>query len=247
MVSNVSSAPRPVIGITSYVERTRYGVWDLDAAVLPRNYLDAVLTAGGVPVLLPSIGERHHELLRAVDGLILTGGADIEPSRYDRPAHPRTSGLRPERDAFEFGLLHAALAGDLPILGICRGMQLLNVALGGTLVQHLPERTGDLAHRPELGVFGPCQVGLTADSVLAGVLGERTTVPCHHHQAVDEVGSGLRVTGRAADGTVEAVEAAGPRFLVGVQWHPEENAEDNRLFAALVRAAAANQRREVTT
>lgn len=231
-------AARPVVGVTTYRERARFGVWDTPSAVLPAEYVDTVLRAGGVPVLLPPLpADAAPAVLRGLDALLLTGGADLDPARYGRPPHPATSGVRADRDEFEFALLAAALAADLPVLAVCRGVQVLNVALGGTLDQHLPDTLGHDAHRPEPGVFGDRSVTPAAGSTLAKVLGERATVRCHHHQALAEVAAGLVVTGRAQDGTIEAVEAPGHRFVLGVQWHPEHDAGDDRLVAALVRAA----------
>jgi putative glutamine amidotransferase len=228
---------RPLIGITSYLERARFGVWDLDAVLLPREYTDSVVRAGGVPVLLPPTGDGFAELVTRLDGLVLAGGADIDPARYDQPVRPETEGLRPDRDAFEFGLLTEALRANLPVLAVCRGMQLLNSALGGTLHQHLPDHVGHAGHRPEVGMFGTCHVTIAGDSRIAGAFGTETKVRCHHHQAVDVVAPGLAVVGTADDGTVEAVELAGGAFVVGVQWHPEQNSGDDRLVAALVREA----------
>jgi putative glutamine amidotransferase len=237
VASNDSEPGRPVIGITTYTERTRFGVWDLDTAVLPRTYPDSVVRAGGIPVLLPPIGTGFAELVRRLDGLVLSGGADVNPASYHQSAHHETTGVRPDRDGYEFGLLAAALAADLPILAVCRGMQVLNTALGGTLHQHLPDVVGHDGHRPELGVFGECQVTLAAGSRTEHILGGQAKVLCHHHQAVDTPGAGLTVVGAADDGTIEAVELAGQRFAVGVQWHPEENPDDDRLITALVLAA----------
>jgi putative glutamine amidotransferase len=232
-----SNGSEPVIGITTYAERTRFGVWDLDATVLPRSYSDAVARAGGVPVLLPPIGTGFAALVDRLDGLVLSGGSDVDPASYRQPAHPETTGIRPDRDGYEFGLLAAALAVDLPILAVCRGMQVLNSALGGTLRQHLPEVLGHDGHRPALGVFGECRMTLLPGSRTVEILGAESTGHCHHHQALDAVGEGLVVTGTADDGTIEAVELAGRDFVLGVQWHPEQNSKDDRLFAALVRAA----------
>lgn len=228
---------RPVIGITSYVERARYGVWDHKAALLPQSYLEAIVRSGGIPVVLPPIGDGGIELVRRIDGLVLAGGADIEPTRYQQPAHPETVGVRPDRDAFEFPLLATAIENDLPVLGICRGMQLLNVAFGGSLIQHLPESTCHDGHRPQPGVFGSCRVEFAANSKLATILGKETTVRCHHHQAASTVAERCDVVGWAADGICEAIELPDRFFVVGVQWHPEEDAGDDRLFAALIEAA----------
>lgn len=237
MASNGSDPHRPLIGVTTYLERTRFGVWDLDAALLPREYADAVVRAGGVPVLLPPVGTGFAELVARLDGLVLAGGADVDPARYREPAHPETTGVRPDRDGFEFALLAEALAADLPVLAVCRGMQVLNSALGGTLHQHLPERTGHDGHRPRLGVFGDVEVRLAEGSRIAGLLGTDAKVRCHHHQALAEVAPGLTVTGAAEDGTVEAVESADHRFLLAVQWHPEQDSGDDRLVSALVAEA----------
>jgi gamma-glutamyl-gamma-aminobutyrate hydrolase PuuD len=241
------TVPRPVVGISTYREHARWGPWEQPAALLPQTYVDGVARAGGVPVLLPlaaplaeagATADAATGAIAALDALLLSGGADVDPAHYGEPAHPHTRTL-PERDDWEFALLRAALASGLPVLAVCRGMQLLNVACGGTLHQHLPDVGGHLQHRPAHGVFGSTDVQITPDSRLAGILGPTSTVACHHHQAVDVLGAGLGpVAWAAADRTVEAIEHAGHEFVVGVQWHPEESAADDRLFAALVRAAA---------
>lgn len=239
MASNDSEPPtgtRPVIGITTYAERTRFGSWDVDAAVLPGTYPESVARAGGIPVLLPPVGTGFAELVARMDGLVLSGGADVDPARYRQPTHPETTGLRPDRDEYEFALLAEALAVDLPILAVCRGMQMLNTALGGTLRQHLPDTVGHHGHRPAPGVFGDRRVTLHPTSTTAALLGREVTVLCHHHQALDTTADALTVVGTAEDGTIEAVELAGHTFVLGVQWHPEE-AGDPRPFAALVEAA----------
>jgi gamma-glutamyl-gamma-aminobutyrate hydrolase PuuD len=236
VASNGSS--RPLIGITSYLERARFGVWDQEVALLPREYVDGVVRAGGVPVLLPPVGTGFAELADRLDGLLLAGGADVDPTRYRQPAHPETIGVRPDRDAFEFGLLDAALSAGLPVLAVCRGMQVLNCALGGTLHQHVPEQAGHDGHRPVPGVFGDTRVRLAAGSRIGGLVGTEAKVRCHHHQALAEVAAGLTVVGTAEDDTVEAVEAADGRFVLGVQWHPEQDSTDDRLVAALVEEAA---------
>jgi putative glutamine amidotransferase len=242
VASNGSSPTRPVIGITTYLERAAFAIREAEAPLLPREYVDMVVRAGGVPVLLPPVGNGFAELVSTLDGLVLSGGADVAPDRYGQPAHGETTGLRPDRDEFEFGLLRAALAADLPVLAVCRGLQVLNVELGGTLHQHLPELLGRDTHRPSQGGLGSCGVALVASSRTADVLGAHTTVRCFHHQALDRVADGLVVTGRADDGTVEAVEGTGPGFVLGVQWHPEQNSEDDRLMAALVAASARRER-----
>lgn len=232
-----SGSSRPVIGITTYRERSHFGIWDTDADVLPGEYADTVVRAGGVPVLLPPVGDGAGELVARLDGLVLSGGADVDPARYRQTAHPETTGLRADRDGFEFTLLAEALAADLPVLAVCRGMQVLNAALGGTLRQHLPDELGHDGHRPALGVFGHSTVNLSAGSRVAGILGTEAKVRCHHHQAVDAVGADLSVVGVADDGTVEAVELAGRGFVLGVQWHPEQDSGDDRLVAAMLLAA----------
>ena len=228
---------RPVIGITCYLEEARFSIWQQQAAILPRTYLDAVLRAGGVPVVLPALGDGFAEYVAHIDGLILAGGADLDPAAYHQQPHAQTVGVQPHRDSFEFDLLNAALEANLPVLGVCRGMQLLNVALGGTLHQHLPESNGNAEHRPVPGTFGGCTVKLAPLSRLATIFGDTTNVRCHHHQAADEPAPALTVTGRATDGTTEAVELPDKDFVLGVQWHPEENPDDDRLFAALVEAS----------
>lgn len=241
MVSNDSDAanPPPRIGITTYLEPARYGVWDQESAVLPRTYVDGVAMAGGVPVLLPPVGVST---VAGLDGLVLAGGADVDPSQYGQPAHPRTAGTRPARDAFERGLLAAALAAHVPVLGVCRGVQMLNVAFGGTLVQHVPDVVGHEDHQPAPAQFGSNQVKLTAGTKVAAILGETVTVQCYHHQSIGELADGLTAVGWHDDGTVEAVEAPGDDFVLGVQWHPEETLDDLRLFQALVAASSSRYR-----
>lgn len=231
--------PRPVIGVTAYGEQARYGVWDHEAVLLPRTYSDVVIAAGGVPVLLPPVPESAAAVDR-LDAVVLAGGPDVGPDRYGAAPHPRTGAPRPERDAAELAVLHRALERGIPVLGVCRGAQILNVGLGGTLVQHVPDAVGHTGHNPSPGVFGTVEVALEPGSRTGAALGPRATVRCHHHQALDRLADGLVVTGRATDGLVEAVERAGAPWVVGVQWHPEEVATDVRLMSALVRAAAEN-------
>jgi putative glutamine amidotransferase len=200
-------------------------------------YVDGIVRAGGVPVLLPPVGAGYAELASAVDGLVLTGGADIEPVRYGQVPHEKTY-IRPARDTFEFALLDAALQAGLPVLGVCRGIQVLNVAFGGTLTQHLPEAIGSVEHQPAIATFGATKVGLAEGSKMAGILGSEIYCHCYHHQAIAELGRGLRAVGWSSDGVIEAVELAGDTFVLGVQWHPEQDIDDQRLFAALVAAAA---------
>ena len=226
---------RPLIGISTYREQARWGAWDLPAVLLPASYADAVAEAGGEPVLLPT-GAVSTEAVRRLDGLVLAGGADVDPARYGHPAGPHTTVLRPERDAAELAVLQAALSRDLPLLAICRGMQLLNVELGGDLLQHLPDIPGAGIHNPGAGLFAGRQVRTAPGTQLDRLLGPTAAVDCHHHQALDRIAPGLTPSAWAEDGLVEAVEAAGRRFCLGVQWHPEASA-DRRLFEALVSAA----------
>lgn len=232
-----SNGSKPLIGLTTYVERAQTLVWDTEFALLHASYVEAIASTGATAVLLPPQPSGAGELIGRLDGLVLTGGADISPERYGEPAHEKTSGTRPGRDDWETRLLRHALDADLPVLGICRGMQLLNVVLGGTLRQHLPETLGNSEHRPSPGMFGFTKVRLNPFSRMASLLGPELKAQCHHHQAIGRVADGLDVSGRAADGTVEAVEMPG-RFVLGVQWHPEQDhADDPRLFDALVAAA----------
>lgn len=225
---------RPLIGISGYREQARWGTWDVPAVLLPATYVDAVAEAGGDPVLLPTAAVTPAVVAR-LDGLVLAGGADVQPEMYGAVPGPHTQAPRPDRDATERGLLEAALAAGLPVLAVCRGMQLLNVVLGGDLEQHLPDRPGVGTHDPGPGMFAPHEVHTEPGSLVARLLGERVEAHCHHHQAVERLAAQLTVTARAEDGTVEAVEHAGQGFCVGVQWHPEAG-QDRRLFGALVEA-----------
>jgi putative glutamine amidotransferase len=225
---------RPVIGITTYVEPATWGVWhNLPTTLVPHDYVAAVTVAGGRAVLLPP-DDLDTDVLRILDGLVLSGGADLGPELYGADPAPHTV-TRPERDAAEMLLARAALTRDLPVLGVCRGMQLLTVAAGGTLHQHLPDVLGHDRHRPAPGVYGEHEARFTPGSRIATLMGDDTRVHCFHHQGVDDPGT-LTVTGRAEDGTAETVEDPAHRFVLGVQWHPEVT-RDKRLFGALVAAA----------
>ncbi|GLZ76387.1 putative glutamine amidotransferase [Actinorhabdospora filicis] len=232
---------RPVIGITCYTERARFTAWDVPASLLPRSYVDAVTAAGGQPVILPPTGEPAG-LIGVLDGLIVAGGGDIDPARYGREPHAATGYVRDFRDAAEFALTGAALAAGLPFLGICRGMQVLNVHLGGTLHQHLPDHLGHTGHAPAPGEYGRLAVDVRPGTLLAAVTGAASFTPAHyHHQAAERLGAGLVAAATAGDGCVEAVELPGG-FTLGVQWHPEVGAAmgvdaDTGLFAAFVDAA----------
>lgn len=238
MASNASDAP--VIGITTYLEQTRFGVWDLPSAVLQREYLDGVVAAGGVPVLLPPVDGMTANVLSRVDGLLVAGGADVDPVHYGAERASATGPARPDRDLAEHTLIEAALANGVPLLGVCRGMQLLNVVLGGTLHQHVPDVFASDDHLPAPGTYGRVPVKTAPGSRLAAIVGSEVDVHCHHHQSVDLLPTGLVPVAWAGDGVVEAIELAGPDFVLGVQWHPEANPErdaDHRLFEALVEAS----------
>jgi putative glutamine amidotransferase len=230
---------KPVIGITAYAEpNVRWGVWEVPAAVIPLAYVHQVEAAGGRALLVPPSEEAIDETLDALDGLLFSGGSDIDPVEYGHDAHPETTGLRPERDRAELALLSAALERDLPVLAVCRGSQVLNVARGGNLVQHLPDVVGHEQHKHTPGVFADHEVEVKQDSRLGSLLGERAPVKSHHHQGFGRVGEGLIETAWAEDGTIEAVEDPDKRFVLGVLWHPEEG-EDEALFRELVDEARA--------
>ena len=227
---------RPIVGITSYAEEARWGVWDTPAALVPLAYVRAIEDAGGRALVVPPCPDAVEETLDALDGLLFSGGADLDPARYGAEAHPETNGLRPDRDSAELALLEAALARDMPVLAVCRGSQVLNVALGGDLVQHLPEVVGHDRHKHTPGVFADHEVDVVPDTKLRDVIGEHAPVKSHHHQGYGRLGEGLREAARADDGTVEAIEDPSHRFALGVLWHPEEG-EDAALFRALVEEA----------
>ncbi|HET9214560.1 MAG TPA: gamma-glutamyl-gamma-aminobutyrate hydrolase family protein [Gaiellaceae bacterium] len=224
---------RPVIGITSYAEEARWGVWEAPAALIPLSYVQAIERAGGRPLLVPPSLEGLEETLDVLDGLLLSGGSDLDPETYGADAHPETNGVRPERDRAELALLEAALARDMPVLAVCRGSQVLNVARGGDLVQHLPEVVGHDRHKHTPGVFADHDVEVLGGTRLHELVGDHAPVKSHHHQGFGTIGEGLRESARADDGTVEALEAPDRRFALGVLWHPEAG-EDAALFEALV-------------
>lgn len=234
---------KPVVGITTYLTRAAWGAWDLDAALVPAAYVRSVVRAGGVPLLVPP-GAAAEETLGALDGLIFSGGSDLDPELYGAEAHAETTGIVRERDDFELRLMEAALAIDLPLLAICRGSQVLNVALGGDLEQHVPDRVAADTHKQTTGVFADHDVEVLEGTRLASIVGDRSDVKSHHHQGYGTLGTGLREAARAPDGTVEALEDRSRRFTLGVLWHPEEG-EDLALFEALV-AAATEYRRSRT-
>jgi putative glutamine amidotransferase len=228
---------RPVIGITTYVTPAKWGSWDLEASLIPHDYVRAVEEAGGRPLLVPPSDEGIDETLDAVDALIFSGGSDLDPVHYGQQAHPETFGIHEERDRAELELMKAALERDMPVLGVCRGIQVLNVARGGNLIQHLPELVGHEGHKNDPpGEFIDHDVAIEPDTTLAQILGERHGVKSHHHQGLDALGEGLRVSAHAEDGSVEGVEDPERRFALGVLWHPEAG-EDRKLFEALVEQA----------
>jgi putative glutamine amidotransferase len=224
---------RPVIGITAYAEQARWGVWEAPAALIPLAYVNAIERAGGRPLLVPPSEDGIEETLAVLDGLLFSGGSDIDPGTYGAEAHSETNGVRPERDRAELALLEAALARDMPVLAVCRGSQVLNVALGGDLVQHLPEVVGHERHKHTPGVFADHDVDVLPGTKLQALVGDHAPVKSHHHQGYGRIGQGLRPAARAEDGTVEAIEDTERRFALGVLWHPEEG-EDAALFEALV-------------
>jgi putative glutamine amidotransferase len=240
----VSAAP--VIGITAYRERARFGVWDVPAVLIPADYTAKIEAAGAIALVLPP-GAPPGALER-LDGLMLSGGADIEPHRYGADLEDATAGTRPDRDEGELALLHAALDRDMPVLAICRGMQLLAVATGGTLHQHVPDVVGGERHRPELGTYGHHRIRIQAGTRLHALLGDSLDVNTHHHQSVADPGKAV-ATAWADDEIIEAIELPDHSFVLGVQWHPEA-LDDLRLFEALVdqaRSTSAPSRQSLAT
>jgi gamma-glutamyl-gamma-aminobutyrate hydrolase PuuD len=231
---------KPIVGITCYEEEAAWGSWDTVAALLPVAYVRSIEAAGAIALLIPPqalTAEDAEHLVNRLDGLVLAGGNDISPVQYGAEPHPETVVAGGERDALELAALTAAAEGAIPTLAVCRGLQVLNVARGGTLIQHLPDVVGHEGHSPTPGSFGEHDVIVDAGSKLAGLLSwSRSAVPTHHHQAIDELGTGLTPSARAEDGTIEAVEDLTVPFLVGVQWHPEAGT-DPALFDGLVTAA----------
>jgi putative glutamine amidotransferase len=227
---------RPVVGITTYAQQASFDAWKLPTAFIPLDYVDAVERAGGRPLLVPPSEDGIDETLDALDAIVFSGGADVAPASYGADPHPETDEPQAHRDAAELALLQAALARDMPTLAICRGFQLLNVARGGDLVQHLPEAVGHEDHRQVPGSFTEHPVDVKEGSKLSSIVGESPAVASHHHQSVGRVGEGLVETAWAADGTIEGMEDPSHRFAVGVQWHPEAG-DDDALFRNLVEEA----------
>jgi putative glutamine amidotransferase len=229
---------RPLIGITTYITPARFGGWEEESALVPADYTRAVERAGGRPLLVPPSEDGVEETLDVLDAVIFSGGSDLDPAAYGQDPHPETTGVEEERDRAELGLLQAALERDMPVLAVCRGSQVLNVALGGDLVQHLPDVVGDHKHKHTPGAYADHDVELIEGTRLASLLGGHAPIKSHHHQGFGRLGDGLREAARAEDGTVEALEDPSRRFTLGVLWHPEAG-EDMRLFEAFVAEARA--------
>jgi putative glutamine amidotransferase len=229
----------PIIGLSTYREPARWGAWDQSADLLPSEYARAIEAAGGVPVLLPPT-EPYAEAARAVvarlDGLVISGGADVDPARYDSATHPETARPRPDRDAWELALLDAAAEAEIPTLGICRGMQVMAVHAGGHLDQHVPDLVDHERHNPGADRFGTTPVKVATGSRLAALVGDEVTVSCHHHQSVQDH-PGFTAVAWADDGLLEAIEDPAHPFRLAIQWHPEHD-PDVGLFAGLVAAAS---------
>src|SRR6266540_783904 len=224
---------RPIVGITTYVASATFESWTEESAILPADYVRAIELAGGRPLLVPPSDDGVDETLDVLDALVFSGGSDLDPATYGQEPHPETKGVVAERDRAELALLEAALARDMPVLAVCRGSQVLNVAVGGDLVQHLPDAVGHDEHKHTAGEYADHDVDLEPETRLAALLGDHAPVKSHHHQGFGRLGSGLREAARAEDGTVEALEDPSRRFALGVLWHPEAG-EDMRLFEALV-------------
>jgi putative glutamine amidotransferase len=234
--------------LTTYLQQAQTGVWDVRASFLPGIYIDGVNLAGGIAALLPPQpvdAEIASRVLDGMDGLIITGGRDVDPEGYGQQPHPATDEAiadNRQRDAFEFALVDGAIRRGMPLLGICRGAQVLNVALGGTLHQHLPDVIGHTHHQLGNAVFATSAVRTVPGTRLAALIGESSDAQCYHHQAIDRLGDGLIVSAQDSDGVIEAIERdpamPGDSFLLAVQWHPEERLDDLRLLAAVVEAAA---------
>ena len=227
---------KPIVGITSYAEAVTWGAWTEPSALVPLSYVRAIERAGGRPLIVPPSDDSVEETLAVLHGIVFSGGSDLDPELYDADRHPETDEARELRDRAEMALLTAALERDMPVLAVCRGSQVLNVARGGDLVQHLPEVLGHEKHRHTPGEWSDHDVKIEPESRVGGLLGKRAPVKSHHHQGYGRIGEGLRETAWAEDGTVEALEDPAKRFAVGVLWHPEEG-EDMALFQALVEEA----------
>jgi putative glutamine amidotransferase len=233
------SASPPVVGVTSYASAAvHWGPWSESAIIIPSSYVRALTNAGARPLIVPPDEGSPEQTLDLLDAVVFSGGTDIDPAEYGAEADSSTDPPASDRDRAELALLEAALARDMPVLAVCRGSQLLNIARGGDLVQHLPDEVGHEGHRPRPGTFTDHDVRLKPESALAGILGPRVPVKSHHHQGFGRLGRGLDAVAWAEDGTVEGLEDPSHRFALGVLWHPEE-ADDLALFEALVASARA--------
>ncbi len=241
--NQAAASERPVIGLTTYRQRAQMGVWDTEAAFLPASYINAITNSGGSVVLIPpqEYGDASAaEILSRLDGIVVCGGRDVDPARYNEDPAPLTDKPDLSRDLLEDALYAAALANDVPVLGICRGAQVLNVHLGGTLIQHLPDVTGSTKYQLGNGVFSSTDVDIAPGSKVATLLGNtKTEVQVYHHQAIKDVAPGLTVTAKTTDGVIEAVEVNDHPFAVAVQWHPEQTLWEPALFVGLIEAAKA--------
>ncbi len=232
------------IGLSTYRQEASWSVWTSEADLLPTGYADSIYATGALPMLLPPGGADPDawadRAMSTIDGLVLTGGVDVDPALYGAERGPLTDPSQPHRDAWEAALCRSALRHETPVLAVCRGLHVLNVALGGTLTQHLPDAVGHDGHRPVVGQFPRHHVRVAEGSALVAMVGDEADVPTHHHQAVDALGAGLEAIGWADDGIIEAVSGTGACWVVGVQWHPEM-AQGHSLFDALVEQAAASR------
>jgi putative glutamine amidotransferase len=229
----------PVVGLTTYDAPARWGVWDRRATILPEAYRAAIADAGGSPLAIP-VGVDPDAVVERLDGVVLIGGPDIDPVRYGQEPHPMTQEPGAGRDATELAVVDAAERAGIPLLAICRGIEVLNVARGGTLTQHLPDVVGHDLHSPGAGIYGEVTVTVEPGTRLADMVASPAAVRCYHHQAVDVLGRGLVVSARADDDVIEAIEDPDARFVVGVQWHPEVG-DDRSLFAGFIEACATRQ------
>lgn len=240
------SEPKPRIGLTTYRQRGRTGIWDTEMAMIPAFYIEGVTKAGGLAVMIPPqpVDRADAEaILQGIDALMICGGRDVESSRYGQTPHEKAEEPDRLRDELEDQLLSAAVDLKVPFLGICRGAQMLNVNRGGTLVQHLPDVIGDNRYQKGNGVFNSMAIKVAPQSALANIVGSTVAnAALYHHQAIDKLGDGLRVSGQSEDGVIEAIELSNHPFGIAVQWHPEQTLDDTRLFEALV--SAARQHRE---
>lgn len=233
---------RPRVGITSYLAEVGWGggVWKQEAAFLPEQYLDFVQAGGGVPVLLPPSVSAAEIAVTGIDALVLSGGPDVSPERYNARRDPDFEKADGRRDDWEIALADIAIRRGTPLLAICRGMQILNITKGGTLHQHLPNVVHNNSHRVSVGTFSGNKVRTAKGTKIRSIVGDTVTVPCHHHQAIDQLGSDMIPGAVAEDGTIESIEAPGGAFILGVQWHPEEDV-DYSLATALVTATRRDQ------